>query len=364
MRSKVKCMINKIKKHLGPYYRTIKRNIRRQDYFKNEHVELPEHITLAFTLKCRAACPHCYFIQKEHAFNQKELVSEELLNKIFVSKFSSSIVSMSCGGGEALLHPNFFELLNLLPIHKLKGIQVVTNGLSLQDEYIVKKILEQNILTNIHISLDAADEFNYVRKKGIKECKFDLICQNIKKIATILKGKTTVGLSFVVYADDLANIKEMISLATELNVDYCHVTTLHLANLDNKLSTNTVKEMPFAYQEIMRNTGYGIDIIIQPPLHDKYMQYYCESLDKHLSLSPSGILSTCCHLPWNKEIGKFDEFDYNPVNNRYALEMRRKFILAKKENNKMLLPEECLYCNRRLTGSYYYKKDNKKWFFY
>ena len=171
---------------LHPYYQTYKgyRNRINAPRFRSLEMPLPTQLSLAFTHQCNAACPHCYLRQgNRDVFKANENINESFLKSIFESPSAGSIQSLSCGGGEALLHPHFFELLDIPIAAGIQNIQVVTNGISLMDDVVTRKIIdEQEKLSNIQISMDASNQKDYAKAKGIKDCDFDKICNNIKKL--------------------------------------------------------------------------------------------------------------------------------------------------------------------------------------
>lgn len=338
----------------------------RPKMFRVPAAGFPSHLNYAFTLKCIAACPHCYLLQEDPDVFRKErqYADREQLERIFKANWVKSISSMSCGGGEALLHPEFFALLDIPRAAGVEHIQVVTNGLSLLREGVVEGLIANaHKVQNLHISLDAVDEDSYKRMKGVKKCDFSALLANIKLLShdSRFRTSTNVGVSFVVGKENIAEGATMIDLASKLGMDYCHLTVLHLTNEANDAGLHSAQTLPMELRQVLNATTYDLDIIIQPPAVPANMHYYCESLDTHLSVSPSGIVAPCCHLPWTAECGNIDDKRDNPLNNPVALRMRQQFIDAQNLRDPTALPGQCQFCNRRLRGSYKFLRSAGRW---
>jgi len=350
---------------IRPYYYWLKRHVRKS--FKSSIVALPSHLNMAFTMKCQAACPHCYFLQENTAtFKRPELLTQKFLTNMLGSPFCKNIRTMTCGGGEALLHPDILSLVKIPYQFGITQIQIVSNGITLQDKDIVQRIIANKSFNTLQVSLDAANADDFMLKKGITKCDFNSILKNIAAITASYEkgGHFSTGLSFVINARNIRDLSQMIKLAEELNVDYCHFATQQVTRDDNSstIGQTVEKEQP-EYDNVLRQTSYQVDINIQPPLQSNFLHYFCASLAHHLSLSPEGRLAPCCHIPWDKKYGMFDSCRENPINNPAAVNLRDMFIAAKKEGNPVLLPQECKKCPRRLKGYFHFSRHRRKWQF-
>ncbi len=353
-----------VKNRLRPAYTKFRSQLY-HSRFTNAHVDLPTSLNLAVTFKCLSACPHCYFLQIDNkTFQGEKFLSDELYDDILNSEFSTDITSLGCGGGEALQHPKLFEWIDKAHAKGIPNIQVVTNGVSLQDETIMEKVLQPNPVTNFLISLDAVDEAAYKQAKGLKKTNFNLVLDNIRRIVKARKpgSKMVVGVSFVVSAENVSRSPEMLDLAHSLGVDYCHFTTLQLTDEGNAEQLGeTLLEMPREYQEIMAKSDYDLDISIQPALDGKNSKYWCAMLASQLPIDTTGRIAPCCHIPWDEKYGRFEDFTENPINNPMTVAMREQFIAAADADDPALLPTPCQLCNRRLSGCYSFQKSAQRW---
>jgi MoaA/NifB/PqqE/SkfB family radical SAM enzyme len=338
-------------------------------HFRSNEMPLPKYLSLAFTLRCRAVCPHCYLLQEnKNLFKSNEQVNGSLLRSIFRSPSGQTIKSLSCGGGEALLHPDFFELLDIPIAAGVKHIQVVTNGMSLMDDDITQRIIkEHKKLNNIQISMDATNHDDYVKTKGIKNCNFKGLCNNIKKItaATRENLKLAVVISFVINPENISKVPSMVDFATNLGADECQFLNIHVVKSDESGHVSYGKDfLHTEYKQLMESADYDINISIQPPLVEEYLDYYCKSLESLLFVSPSGKLSPCSHIPWNKEYGSLQDNRENPQDIPKSREMKKQFIDAFQKKDSNLLPEVCKFCNKRAKGLFKFDSEQKKWHFF
>ena len=136
------------------------------------------HIQWHITNLCNLRCQHCYQddFSKDNDLDWAGLkkISDCILTTI---KDWSKTACIHLTGGEPLLKPELFDLLNYLdrsPVVEELGI--ITNGL-LFDQDVVKRLSEFSKLKKIKISLDGADaETNdSIRSKGA----FDKVMRNL-----------------------------------------------------------------------------------------------------------------------------------------------------------------------------------------
>lgn len=338
-------------------------------HFKTLNIPSPKEISLAFTFQCRAQCPHCYLLQgKMDIFKNKSEIEKSFVEEIFKSQAAKSIRSLVCGGGEALLHPDLFELLDIPVSAGIKDIQIVTNGMSLVDDKITSKIIaHQDKFNNLQISLDATNHDDYVLAKGIKICGFEKMCKNIQKITGTRRASSSLKVvaSFVIHPKDRYKIFEMVSFSEKLGVDACQFLNLHVVSYSGHQDDSHLQEnMPVEYLKLMEAKSFNIDIYVQPPMIDKYSDFYCSSLDGLLFIDPIGRLAPCSHIPWNEKYGVFDEYVKHNLYFKEKVKMKQQFVEAYKKRDWRLLPETCQFCNKRASGWYVFDSNKRKWLYH
>lgn len=110
----------------------------------------PLHINWNYTYKCNFNCAHCYSRTRssdnELNYEQKKIVVNNIVkNRIF---------NVNLGGGEPLLAPDVFDIIQLLTQNKVR-VNLSTNGWDSSPETI-QKLLNSGI-SGVSISIDHID---------------------------------------------------------------------------------------------------------------------------------------------------------------------------------------------------------------
>ena len=151
----------------------------RKDLYKN-----PKLDTLFFELtdECNLACLHCgsscspekrTMLPKEYIFKTLKEVKDAYGSEIFIA----------LTGGEPLLHPDFFEIVD--KINELGFSWGITTNGTLIDEEMAKK-LENHHMGSISISLDGLkEEHNKLRRNSFA---FDKAVKGIQNVVQYTKA--------------------------------------------------------------------------------------------------------------------------------------------------------------------------------
>lgn len=116
------------------------------------------------THKCNLRCIHCYQedYKKDLNFRQIEKIFYDYIEYLKIHNFKGHI---NLTGGEPLLHPDFFKVLDLFDKNNIT-FGVLTNGTLLNDD-IVKKLSQYKNLSFVQISLDGTKRMHdSIRGKG------------------------------------------------------------------------------------------------------------------------------------------------------------------------------------------------------
>jgi len=173
-------------------------------------LQAPVCITWQITNKCNLRCIHC--LANSSKRKPDELTMEEI--KAFLDDLAAMhVFYINVGGGEPLLHPNFFEIADYAE-EKGVYIQFSTNG-TLINRDIAKMIAERNL--RVQVSLDGwKQEINdHIRGAGT----FD---KAINAVQLLIERKVVVSVNCVVTKSnikDLDNIYQLvISLGAKLRL--------------------------------------------------------------------------------------------------------------------------------------------------
>jgi radical SAM protein with 4Fe4S-binding SPASM domain len=176
----------------------------------------PFHIQWHITNLCNLRCQHCYqddFSRRNDLdWSGLKRVSDNILTTI---KEWDKAACIHLTGGEPLLKPELFDLLNYLdqsPVVEELGI--ITNGLLL-DRDVVKRLPKFSKLKKIKISLDGADAETNDSIRG--ERTFDKVIQNIPLIRK--ENSFEIILMFTVMKRNFKNLPSFINLCQELSLN-------------------------------------------------------------------------------------------------------------------------------------------------
>jgi len=165
------------------------------------------------TPNCDFNCIYCYNVWKEKPDYQQKTLSldkaKELFNKILSE---TEIEGVTITGGEPMLYPNLFELVEFL---NKKGLEIglTTHGALLNDEK-TKKLIDAGV-SYFEISLDALDELIYNKLTG------DNQLDKIKKtILSIKKYGATLTISTIISKLNLEEIPKIIDFSFAFSADF------------------------------------------------------------------------------------------------------------------------------------------------
>ncbi|NWF92636.1 MAG: radical SAM protein [Syntrophaceae bacterium] len=174
------------------------------------------YIQWHITNYCNLRCQHCY----QDDFSKDKDLDWSGLKKIFDNVLATlqewdKKACIHLTGGEPLLKPELFSLLNYLDRSPLiEELGIITNGLFFDREW-VEKLSSFSKLKKIKISLDGADaETN----DSIRQEKtFEKVIQNL----SLFKGKDSfeIILMFTVMKRNLKSLSSFFNLSKELGVN-------------------------------------------------------------------------------------------------------------------------------------------------
>ena len=201
-------------------------NIKTSRIFHGRPGSLPI-LLLWITNECNLRCRMCGDKWCADTAPNSSLTRNELFAIVDGARALDTMI-ISITGGEPLLHPDFFPLLEY--IHQA-GISanLCTNGTMLTEETVRR--FQGTSLRSISVSLDSseAEQHDFIRAKP--NCFAESI-QGIRLLKELAPGiKTTIN--FTISKANLNTLSEMISLARELRVDKVNFAPIH-TNLQHR----------------------------------------------------------------------------------------------------------------------------------
>lgn len=164
---------------------------------------------LEITNSCNCKCKHCY-----NSSGEKKAIefSMEEFNKTVSEFLKYKITSVVLSGGEALLHPNIWNFIDILREKKL-DVTLLTNGKLLNNES-VKRLKSRKVY--IQLSLDGASPVtnDFIREKGsFHDAMNALTVLNEQKYTERLSVNTVINSVNCNEVLDIINICEKFSVS-------------------------------------------------------------------------------------------------------------------------------------------------------
>ncbi len=220
-----------------------------------EGTDGPLIVELDTTEACDMACPGC--VSEEIMEAGRKFSSERLME--IAQEFKDIGVKgvVLIGGGEPLAHPIIGDFMEFLGKNDI-SIGITTNG-SFLHKY-MDIIAKYSTWTRI--SMDAATDGMFEKLRPTKGggSKFNLIIENMKKLAKIKKGK--LGFSFLIRTEvegsnipsNIHEIYDAAFLAREIGCDYFEIkpSYQYKNNAVHSLVKHTPEKMKEAKEEISR----------------------------------------------------------------------------------------------------------------
>lgn len=167
-------------------------------------MELDLHVTN----NCNLLCRHCIYESNEKIMPD---ISIHTVKEIIPSIIALGIDEVHLTGGEPLLHPHIFELIDIINDAGL-AVRFQTNGYAV-DEDIAKKLLNHNV-KSVLVSIDGT-EFIHNRFRGNPNSyRFA-----VNAIEIFIKLGIQVRVNSVLHKNNVSCIKPLLELSRSLNVE-------------------------------------------------------------------------------------------------------------------------------------------------
>lgn len=177
-----------------------------QEEISIDSLDAPLFIAWQITSGCNLQCVHC--CEESGDFLPDEMQGEEVRN--FVSQIIDlKIPYVAISGGEPLLHPDFWEVCELLRMENI-SLKVETNGLFI-DQVTAKKFADLEF-RSVQVSVDGANPATHLKMRGgdwnktIEACRY-LVAERVNTEIVFVPTKFNYG-----------EVGEVIDLAASLGV--------------------------------------------------------------------------------------------------------------------------------------------------
>lgn len=191
---------------------------------------IPLRYFFELTYQCNLNCPYCY-VGKERKKN--ELTTDEWKKIIAQIPFYSFVTLV---GGEPLIRKDFTEILFATSKKTLGKLNVVSNGILINDE-IIDAFIKSNMML-LSVSLDGYGA-NHDRNRA-KEGIWDKIITNLETLqarkSALHKKSPMIDIKTIVLENNLDDLPKLYKLCTDMNFDFLSISFLR----NNNLKQNSV----------------------------------------------------------------------------------------------------------------------------
>lgn len=186
---------------------------------------IPLRYFFELTYLCNLNCSYCYVDEER---NKDELTTQEWFNIIDQIPFYSFVTLV---GGEPLLRKDFIPILERTAQKTFGKLNVVTNGILINNEIIDAFIKTKMML--LSVSLDGYGE-THDKNRG-KAGIFDRIIANLDNLNK-KKNRPMVDIKTIVLENNLDDLPKLYRLCNEMGFDFFSISFLR----NNNLKQNSV----------------------------------------------------------------------------------------------------------------------------
>ncbi len=278
---------------------------------KRNRAIVPLRYFFELTHLCNLNCPYCY-VGSDRVKNELNTVQWfDIIKQIPFYSFVTLV------GGEPLIRPDFCDILFETSKKTLGKVNVVTNGVLIDDKIIDAFIKSKMLL--LSVSLDGWGENHNVNrgKNGI----FDKILDNLENLKIQTKKRHSnlmVDIKTIVLKDNLEDILKLYQYCTNKGIDYLSISFLR----NNNLKQNSKLFSSFVEDFYVPN--YPIELYFDL---EKFEEIYLE-IQKMKKYSKTKIRFS----------PKFDNSDY-----KKELDLIKKFFLEYPDKKIDEIYKPCLY---------------------
>jgi len=271
----------------------------------------PRWMWFAVTDKCNSHCTHCHIWQQKPEENPLTL---EELDRFFSDPLLKDIELIINSGGEAIIHPQILELLQLEHQKFPKAVINISTNAIMADKVltVTKALLEEKTKLNLGISIDGIGE-KHDKIRGVPGNfqKVDYLTKELIKLQQQYPGLMTITMGFTLSEltiDNWLEVKEYCEkLGVEVMAQWYNQSSFYSNEADeNKIiqdrMTEIVKSLPLS---TTKERWLRL-------LADKSIKFNCFALDTFFAMKCTGEIIPCL-THWDATIGSAKENTFKEI---------------------------------------------------
>lgn len=293
-------------------------------------------------ISCNQSCIMCWrkMINNKEKLTLIKMEKEKSLGlpdyKNLFNKLPSSVEVVDVtGGGEPLLYPSAFELLNLIKKKNLNG-RLITNGVLLNNGFI-SNLVDINWDT-VRISVHAATRMVY--KKLHDKDDFKICIENVKRLKKISSGKMEINLLFVIQKSNLNQIVKFAEMCEELSVSAIEFDNLIAYRKGTRLDTSETDIVIRQLNHVKSNLrikNNSSEVIKRFIDKQSFRGKKCSLVNDSIFISALGEVFACCLLAGTKlSMGNVKNDSLSTIWNK------KTYMRFRSHLNKGIFSKDCL----------------------
>jgi len=199
---------------------------------------MPLRYFFELTYRCNLQCPYCYVGDDR---NKQELSTEDWLKVIEQIPFYSFVTLV---GGEPLIRHDFIPILEKVCKKTFGKVNVVSNGILLNDE-IFKSFIKTKMML-LSVSLDGYGKTHDINRA--KDGIFDKVINNLD-ILNAYKKRPMIDIKTIVLENNLDDLPKLYKMCSEKGFEFLSISFLRNNNFkqNSKLFDTFVPEFNCNY---------------------------------------------------------------------------------------------------------------------
>jgi len=293
------------------------------------------HFVLELTPYCNQKCVYCYNVWKHNIYPTGQLDLSDWEEIILRLRKQTKVKLVSISGGEPLLYPHLYELIEFIKAQGL-DVNLLTNG-SLLDEPRAERLVKLGVSV-FEIPLISHDRNIHRNLKGADD--FDRVVEGIANIGHFGGRVVTV---FVATNDNIHTLGQTMELGIVLGSRGVMFNRINPACQEHIELMPTVEDLKSAFSFLNRfGEEFSYPILCSVPVppcvinmknYSSISHGYCPSGNEHsyYTIDFLGNVRVCNHSP--VVLGNLLEESFSEINNNAFVE---KF--------KTIVPDDCASC--------------------
>ncbi len=270
----------------------------------NGYYPYPKIIQIEITKACPFACKQCYKPQNGNIHMNYERL------KNFLEEINGKCHEISLNGGEPLIYPHIYELLNL--IRELKfNTYIYSSGYGINKDFCA--LIGENRNLHFYISLNGSTkEINNLSREGYETA--------IEAIEKMTEECVDFSIVWVARHDNVKDFSNVIDLAFYYNIPYISIISNRLTGrgyIDSPLSKEDLEILASMIRQKEIRKPYILidncfsDLIVELQDYMKGLPMRCVAGISRCTVNVDFTFQPCTHLNYSENFDNIDNYWHN-----------------------------------------------------